>query len=102
LPPDRRDDIVEGLAADVLPRTAGRMVKSLGDGQLLEFRGVPAAVGAAFEIRRRMATSGDARESGSARGRNQKEPSTMAKHITRVGFDAVQRCSMPRRPLTST
>ncbi|WP_165396816.1 adenylate/guanylate cyclase domain-containing protein [Sphaerotilus mobilis] len=43
---------VQQVRSDVLPVRNGRMVKSLGDGMLLEFRSVPQAVDAAFELHR--------------------------------------------------
>ena len=42
--------IVEQVEHDVLPAHGGRLVKSLGDGLLLEFPRVPPAVSAAFAI----------------------------------------------------
>jgi len=41
---------VADVAADILPPSQGRLVKSLGDGMLLEFVGVPAAVSAAHAM----------------------------------------------------
>ena len=45
---------VADVAADILPPSQGRMVKSLGDGMLLEFGGVPAAVAAAHAMQARI------------------------------------------------
>lgn len=42
------------VRTQLLPSTAGRMVKSLGDGMLLEFERVPAAMNAALAIQRRI------------------------------------------------
>lgn len=42
--------IVEEVKAEVLPRLSGRLVKSLGDGMLLEFPDVQSAAAAAFDI----------------------------------------------------
>jgi class 3 adenylate cyclase/TolB-like protein len=44
--------LVERVAADVLPAHGGRLVKSLGDGFMVEFPGVSAAVKSAFAIHR--------------------------------------------------
>jgi adenylate cyclase len=43
-------DFVEQVRTDVLPRHGGRLVKSLGDGMLLDFGEVRSAVAAALEI----------------------------------------------------
>jgi class 3 adenylate cyclase/TolB-like protein len=43
-------DFVQDVAAEILPRTSGRMVKSLGDGMLLEFADARSAAAAAFSI----------------------------------------------------
>lgn len=42
--------LIEYIEADVLPACGGRLVKSLGDGLLLEFDQVPAALCAAFAL----------------------------------------------------
>lgn len=47
-------EIVEHIKAQVLPACDGRMVKSTGDGVLLTFNRVPAAVSAAFAIQHAM------------------------------------------------
>ena len=47
--------MVQRIATQVLPPLGGRMVKSLGDGMLLEFTQVPQAVAAAFAIQRECA-----------------------------------------------
>lgn len=52
---DRWRRFVGDACANVLPRFGGRMVKSLGDGMLLDFEAVPRAVAAAFELRRHLA-----------------------------------------------
>jgi class 3 adenylate cyclase/tetratricopeptide (TPR) repeat protein len=44
-------EFVSGTSHDVLPAHGGRLVKSLGDGMMLEFEQTPAAVQAAFAIR---------------------------------------------------
>jgi adenylate cyclase len=41
---------VHQVRNEVLPKHGGRMVKSLGDGMLLEFEKVPAAVASSFEL----------------------------------------------------
>lgn len=45
---------VNEVATQVLPTHGGRLVKSLGDGLLLEFENVPAAVAAALDMQRRI------------------------------------------------
>jgi len=45
---------VADIRADVLPRHGGRMVKSLGDGMLLEFESVIGALNAAMELHSRV------------------------------------------------
>jgi adenylate cyclase len=47
--------LVNEVRAEVLPACGGRLVKSLGDGLLLEFESAPGAVAAAFDIQKRMA-----------------------------------------------
>ena len=44
-------ELVSEVSHEVLPRHGGRLVKSLGDGMMLEFEQAPAAVQAAFSIR---------------------------------------------------
>ena len=51
---DRWRRFVNEVRTQVLPAHGGRLVKSLGDGLLLEFERVPSAVTAALEIQRRM------------------------------------------------
>ncbi len=46
---------VNEVRTEVLPETSGRMVKSLGDGMLLEFEYAPRALASAFEMQRRVA-----------------------------------------------
>lgn len=50
---------VDALRRELLPAHGGRMVKSLGDGFLLDFERVPAAAAVAVELHRRLA-AGDA------------------------------------------
>lgn len=50
---DRWRRFVNEVRTQVLPVHGGRLVKSLGDGLLLEFEAVPAAAAAAFDIQRR-------------------------------------------------
>lgn len=45
---------VDEVVQQVLPRHAGRLVKSLGDGMLLEFEAVPQALAAVFDMQARM------------------------------------------------
>lgn len=58
---DRWRRFVAEVRQQVLPRHGGRMVKSLGDGMLLEFPAVPAAAAAAFDIARRIVPYNDGR-----------------------------------------
>lgn len=51
---DRWRRFVAEVRADVLPAHGGRLVKSLGDGMLLEFETVMAAIDAAMEMHRRV------------------------------------------------
>lgn len=51
---DRWRRFVAEVRADVLPKHSGRMVKSLGDGMLLEFENVIGAVSAALELHDRV------------------------------------------------
>jgi adenylate cyclase len=52
---DRWRRFVHEVRTEVLPKHGGRMVKSLGDGMLLEFERVPQAVEAAFHAHERIA-----------------------------------------------
>jgi adenylate cyclase len=54
---DHEDDVINRwtrlvarVRTDVLPKHGGRLVKSLGDGMLLEFEHTPRALAAAFEV----------------------------------------------------
>ncbi len=49
---DRWRRFVAEVRSEVLPKHGGRLVKSLGDGMLLEFAHAPRAVAAAFEMQR--------------------------------------------------
>ena len=51
---DRWRRFVHEVQTQVLPQHGGRLVKSLGDGMLLEFESVPPAVAAALEIQKRI------------------------------------------------
>jgi adenylate cyclase len=51
---DRWRRFVNEVQTQVLPQHGGRLVKSLGDGMLLEFESVPPAVAAALEVQRRI------------------------------------------------
>lgn len=62
---DRWRRFVHDVRTQVLPVQGGRLVKSLGDGMLLEFESAPAAVSASLEMQRHMGAyneghSGDA------------------------------------------
>jgi class 3 adenylate cyclase len=48
---------VNEVCTQVLPNHGGRLVKSLGDGMLLEFEQIPRALAAAFEMQRRVETN---------------------------------------------
>ena len=50
---------VNEVRTEVLPLHGGRLVKSLGDGMLLEFASVPPAVAAALEMQRRIGAYND-------------------------------------------
>jgi adenylate cyclase len=52
---DRWRRFVNQVRTEVLPAHGGRLVKSLGDGMLLEFAGVPQAVTAALALQERIA-----------------------------------------------
>src|SRR5262245_31764024 len=56
---DRWRRFVSEVVSEVLPALGGRMVKSLGDGMLLEFEVSRNAVEAAFELNRRIAIYND-------------------------------------------
>jgi class 3 adenylate cyclase/TolB-like protein len=58
---DRWRRFVGEVVSEVLPALGGRLVKSLGDGMLLEFEASRSAVEAAFELNRRIATYNDPR-----------------------------------------
>ena len=51
---DRWRRIVAEVRTQVLPQHGGRLVKSLGDGMLMEFAGVRAAAAASFDIQHRV------------------------------------------------
>jgi adenylate cyclase len=51
---DRWRRFVHEVRTEVLPPHGGRLVKSLGDGMLLEFASVPAAVAASLDLQRRI------------------------------------------------
>lgn len=55
---------VKDVATDILPRHGGRLVKSLGDGMLLDFSRVEDAVAASFEMHRRIALLTPTHETG--------------------------------------
>lgn len=65
---DRWRRFVNEVRTEVLPAHGGRMVKSLGDGLLLEFAGVPPGVAAALEIQRRVSHYNVGREAAAALG----------------------------------
>lgn len=53
---DRWRRFVSEVRQDVLPKSTGRLVKSLGDGMLLEFAAAPTAAAVAADLHRRMAS----------------------------------------------
>jgi adenylate cyclase len=59
---DRWRRFVSEVRTQVLPAHGGRLVKSLGDGLLLEFASVPPAVAAALEVQRRVVPFNAGRE----------------------------------------
>jgi class 3 adenylate cyclase/TolB-like protein/Tfp pilus assembly protein PilF len=58
---DRWRRFVSEVTAQVLPLHGGRMVKSLGDGMLLEFMGVRQALAAAVDLQQRVEAYNDGR-----------------------------------------
>jgi adenylate cyclase len=63
---DRWRRFVHTVRTEVLPAHGGRLVKSLGDGLLLEFENVQAAVASSFELQRRVAPINIARANDTA------------------------------------
>ena len=63
---DRWRRFVNEVRTQVLPAHGGRLVKSLGDGMLLEFENVPSAVAAAQDLQRRAAALNVERDSDRA------------------------------------
>lgn len=63
---DRWRRFVNEVRTEVLPAHGGRLVKSLGDGMLLEFASVPPAVAAALEIQRRIVAHNKDRNAATA------------------------------------
>jgi class 3 adenylate cyclase/tetratricopeptide (TPR) repeat protein len=63
---DRWRRFVHEVQTQVLPAHGGRLVKSLGDGMLLEFESVPPAVAAALDIQKRIAPYNAGREADAA------------------------------------
>ncbi|HEV8312979.1 MAG TPA: adenylate/guanylate cyclase domain-containing protein [Burkholderiaceae bacterium] len=63
---DRWRRFVHEVQTQVLPVHGGRLVKSLGDGMLLEFESVPPAVAAALEIQKRIVPYNAGREAEAA------------------------------------
>ena len=57
--------IVDHIETEVVPRTGGRIVKRLGDGMLLEFADVRAAIAAAFAVQRASAEENTENAAGS-------------------------------------
>jgi class 3 adenylate cyclase/TolB-like protein/Flp pilus assembly protein TadD len=57
---DRWTKLVHETAAHALPPSAGRLVKSLGDGMLLEFKSAPQALAAVFAIHASAARANEA------------------------------------------
>jgi class 3 adenylate cyclase/tetratricopeptide (TPR) repeat protein len=63
---DRWRRFVSEIRTQVLPTHGGRLVKSLGDGLLLEFENVPPAIAAALEVQARIAPYNAGRDTDSA------------------------------------
>lgn len=63
---DRWRRFVNEVRTQSLPLHGGRLVKSLGDGLLLEFEAVPAAVACAMELHRRVAPFNSGRDPAAA------------------------------------
>jgi class 3 adenylate cyclase len=63
---DRWRRFVNEVRAEVLAGHEGRLVKSLGDGMLLEFASVPPAIGAALDLHRRIAAYNHGRSEAAA------------------------------------
>lgn len=63
---DRWRRFVDEVRTQVLPLHDGRLVKSLGDGLLLEFKEIPPAVSAALDMHQRIATYNKARDPSAA------------------------------------
>jgi len=63
---DRWRRFVNEVRTEVLPKYGGRLVKSLGDGLLLEFENVSAAVAVAQDIHRRITVRNAGRETAAA------------------------------------
>lgn len=57
---------VNEVQTQVLPKHGGRLVKSLGDGMLLEFESVPGAVAASLSLQQRVAAHNIGRECSAA------------------------------------
>ena len=100
---DRWRRFVAEVRTDVLPKHGGRMVKSLGDGMLLEFEAVPQAVAAAVAIQR--AVSGYQRHGDDARdqvwlrmGIHVSEVTTDELDIYGVGVNLADRLSSLAKP----
>ena len=63
---DRWRRFVNEVRGEVLITHGGRLVKSLGDGMLLEFANVPSAVAAALDMQQRIVPYNEAREATAA------------------------------------
>lgn len=63
---DRWRRFVNEVRVDLLPLHGGRLVKSLGDGMLLEFDNVPSAVATALEMQRRIVPYNAGRDADAA------------------------------------
>jgi len=72
---EHEDDVIDRwrrfmavVRSDVLTKTSGRLVKSLGDGMLIEFRSVPEAVETTFAIHELIRTFNEGRSPSQAIG----------------------------------
>jgi class 3 adenylate cyclase/TolB-like protein len=100
---DRWRHFVHDVRTEVLPSRGGRMVKSLGDGMLLEFVHTPQAVGVAFDLHDRMrALNGDVEEDHEIKlriGLHVAEVVTDELDVYGAGVNLVARLAALARPL---
>src|SRR5580765_3487201 len=80
---DRWRRFVNEVRTQVLPAHGGRLVKSLGDGLLLEFGTVPAAVAASLDVQRRIMPFNVGRDANAVMGLR------IGVHVAEVVVDAL-------------